>query len=292
MLRIASSSRPFVAYRRAWRVLRASPMALIGTGIVGLFILLTLFGSSLAPYSPFDAIPDMKLQPPSALHPFGTDNLSRDVFSRVLAGGREVIGLAGTSSLLAVVIGAILGLFVGYYGGLLDELLMRLFDSLLALPASLLALLLVGAIGASRAGVFIVVVIVYVPIVARVVRSAVLDTKGKAFIEAARMRRESTTYILLREILPNVMPTLMVEASLRFAYAIFFVASLGFLGIGVQPPSPDWGLQVAQARNYWSTAPWMLFFPSAAIALLVIGVNLMADGLRQVFQAPAQDVEG
>jgi peptide/nickel transport system permease protein len=271
---------------QAARVLRKNPTALIGTVIVLAFLLLAIFGPLLAPYSPFDPFPGLKQKPPSWQHPFGTDNLSRDVFSRVIIGARDVISLAGFGTLAAVTLGTLLGLVVGYNGGWLDDVVMRILDSLLALPATLLALLLVGAVGASRESVLIVITVVYIPIVARVVRSVVLDVKTKGFVEAAKLRGEHYFYVLFREIFPSVLPTLAVEASLRFAYAIFLVASLGFLGIGVQPPSPDWGLQVAMARNYWSSAWWMLFFPCAAIATLVVGVNLMADGLKQIFQVP------
>jgi peptide/nickel transport system permease protein len=268
----------------ALRFLRHNPMAALGTGIVLLFVLMAVFGPLIAPYSAVDPIPDMKQKPPSLAHPFGTDNLNRDVFSRVIIGSRDIIAQSGIGTLLAVFLGTALGLVVGYAGGWVDDVVGRLLDSLLALPATLLALLLVGAVGPTRESVLIVIVVVYIPIVARVVRSVVLDVKSKAFVEAAKMRGEKYSYILGREILPSVLPALAVEASLRFAYAIFLVATLGFLGIGVQPPSPDWGLQVAQARNFWASAWWMLFFPCAAIAVLVIGVNLMADGLKQLLQ--------
>jgi peptide/nickel transport system permease protein len=273
--------------RSAWRVLSQNPLALIGTAIVAAFILIAIFGPLIAPYSPVDAIPGQRQQPPSIAHPFGTDNLSRDVFSRVLIGSRDILLLAGVGTLISVAVGTALGLIVGYRGGWVDDVFMRLFDSLLALPATLLALLLVGAVGPSREGVLLVILIVYVPIVARVVRSVVLDVKTKGFVEAALIRGEGYFYILTRELLPSVLPALVVETSLRFAYAIFLVATLGFLGIGVQPPSPDWGLQVAAAKNYWSSAWWMLFFPCAAIVTLVVGVNLMSDGLRQILQTGA-----
>jgi peptide/nickel transport system permease protein len=161
---------------------------------------------------------------------------------------------------------------------------MRFFDSLLALPALLLALLLLGTIGRSRSGVLLVIVVVYTPIVARVARSVVLSVREKAFVEAAQLQGESTTWVLSREILPSVLPALTVEGALRFSYAIFLVASLGFLGVGVQPPSPNWGLMVAEARPHAAALPWSLAFPAAAIALLVVGVNLMADGIKRTLQ--------
>jgi peptide/nickel transport system permease protein len=152
------------------------------------------------------------------------------------------------------------------------------------MPALLLSLLLLGTLGPSRNSVLLVILIVYTPIVARVVRSVVLAVKSRGFVEAAHLRGESQVYILFREILPSVIPALAVEAALRFSYAIFLVASLGFLGVGVQPPSPDWGLMVKEARDYVRQVPWALYFPAGAIATVVIGVNLMADGIKRVWQ--------
>jgi len=161
---------------------------------------------------------------------------------------------------------------------------MRLFDSFLSIPALLFSLLLLGIIGPSRNSVLIVIVVAYTPIVARVVRSVVLAVRPRGFVEAARLRGESLGYLLFREILPSVLPALAVEVALRFSYAIFLVASLGFLGVGVQPPSPDWGLMVKEARDYVHAVPWALYFPAGAIALVVIAVNLTADGIKRVLQ--------
>lgn len=256
----------------------------LGVSIVLIFLLLAIFGPLLAPFGANEQIASQARQPPSAEHWFGTDRLGRDVFSRVLIGARDVLYLAGLGTLISVFTGTTLGLISGYQGGWLDEGLMRFFDSILAIPALLLALLLLGTIGPSRSSVLIVLAIVYTPIVARVVRSVVLSVKTKGFVDAARIRGESLGWILTREILPSVLPALAVEAALRFSYAIFLVASLGFLGIGVQPPNPDWGLMVSEARTYVSQTPWALYFPAAAISILVISVNLMADGLKRVLR--------
>ncbi|HID53120.1 MAG TPA: ABC transporter permease [Anaerolineae bacterium] len=266
------------------RQLYAKPASAVGATIFLAFVFLALFGPFLAPYGENEQVYADARQPPSAEHWFGTDNLGRDVFSRTLLGARDILVLAGMGTLLAVVAGTFFGLLSGYRGGWFDELFMRFFDSLLAMPALLLALLLLGLLGPNENSVMLVLVIVYTPIVARVVRSVVLSTKSKGYVEAAQIQGESQSHILFREILPAVTPALTVEAALRFSYAIFLVASLGFLGIGVQPPSANWGLMVSEGRAYVEQLPWALFFPAAAIALLVIGVNLMADGLRRVWE--------
>lgn len=273
--------------RRLWRTVRrlyGDVASGVGTTLVLFFIIIALVGPLIAPFGENEQIFAAARQPPSAEHWFGVDRLGRDVFSRVLLGARDIFALAGLGTLLAVLSGAGIGLLSGYAGGWLDEGIMRFFDSLLAMPALLLALLLLGTIGQSRQGILIVIVVVYTPIVARVVRSVVLGVKSKGFVEAARTQGEPLHIILLREILPSVLPALAVEGALRFSYAIFLVASLGFLGVGVQPPEPDWGLMVNEARQNVTQTPWALAFPAAAIALLVIGVNLMADGLRKALQ--------
>lgn len=260
------------------------PASAVGTGIFTVFLLTALFGPLLAPYGSNEQIVEDVRQGPSMKHPFGTDNLGRDVFSRVVIGARDIVTLAGLGTVLAVLTGTTFGLISGYLGGLLDEAVMRFFDSLLAIPALLLSLLLLGTLGPSRNSVLLVIVVVYTPIVARVVRSVVLSVKTKGYVEAARIQGAPLGRLLFREILPSTLPALAVEAALRFSYAIFLVASLGFLGVGVQPPSPDWGLMVKEARTFVRQIPWALYFPAGAIAIVVIGVNLMADGLKRVLQ--------
>jgi len=247
---------------------------------------MALVGPLIAPYGVNEQIPSETRQAPSPEHWFGTDHLGRDVYSRVLFGARDILLLAGLGTLLAVIAGTAIGLLSGYRGGTFDEALMRVFDSLLAIPALLLALLLLGMVGPTRNALLVVIVVVYTPIVARVARSVVLSVKTKGFVQAARMRGESESWILFREILPSAFPSLTVEGALRFSYAIFLIAALGFLGIGVQPPNPNWGLMVAEARGHVFQTPWALWIPALAISILVIGVNLMADGLRRVLRVP------
>jgi len=228
-----------------------------------------------------------RLSPPGWEHLCGTDQYGRDIFSRILVGSRGIFLLGGCGTLLAGLLGISIGLYSGYSGGLWDEILMRILDIFLAFPPLLLALVILATMGPSLTSLILVVAILYIPMLARVTRSMVLDLKTKEFVEAAVTRGESRCYILFQEILPNAYAPLLVELSMRFSYAIFLVASLGFLGMGVQPPSPDWGLQINEARSYFSSAPWMLLFPALAISLLVVATNLMTDGFRQALDPKA-----
>ena len=275
---------PLQPFFSVLRDLTRRPLSLLGTALVVIFVLMAILGPVIAPHEFDELIRGAARKPPSLEHLFGTDRLGRDVFSRVLWGAREIIALPGIATAISVIFGTSLGLFIGYYSGWIDEIISRVLDTLLAIPALVLALVMIGTIGSSPVGIIIVIVLLYTPIVTRVIRSATLNVRSSGYVEAAKLRGESTTYILFREILPSVLPALTVEAALRFSYAIFLTASLGFLGLGVQPPSPDWGRMVAEARVNVSQTPWELWFPAAAIALLVIGVNLLADGLRRVFR--------
>jgi peptide/nickel transport system permease protein len=269
-----------------WNRLRRQPVALAGTVIFVLFLLIAFFGPLVAPYDYAAQDAAVRLQGPTLHHLMGTDNFGRDVFSRVLVGARGVFLLGGAGTLLAALIGTSLGMLAGYVGHLWDEAIMRVLDVLLAFPALLLAMVLLATTGPSNLNLVLVITVLYVPMFARIARSMVLDLRTREFVEAARLRGETRRYLLFGEMLPNAVPPLLVEASIRFAYSIFLVASLGFLGLGVQPPSPDWGRQVNEARTFFDAAPWMLLFPAAAISLLVIGTSLMADGLRHVFSPP------
>lgn len=286
------------AWRRFYTYLRQiirTPLTTIGTVVFLLFLLFALAGESFAPYAydeqagrPFQEpeCPSSFLIDTDCEFPFGTDRFGYDVFSRIILGSREIFRLAGLGTLAAVLIGTTIGMTIGYYGGWLDEIAGRLLDSMMSIPVLLLALVLIGALGDNDNNILIVLIIVYSPIVARVVRSSVLELRTRGFVEAAMLRGESTLYILGREILPSVIPSLLVEASLRFSYGIFLVASLGFLGLGANPPTPNWGLMVSEAYNnaYLDLAPWTLTYPAATIAILVVSVNLMSDGLRRIVQ--------
>lgn len=274
-------------WRLYWRRLKRHPLALAGIVVFCFFLLMAFIGPWVAPYK--FAAQDIisRLKPPSWQHLCGTDQYGRDVFSRILVGSRGIFLLGGGGTLLAGLVGISLGLFSGYVGGLWDEALMRMLDIFLAFPPLLLALVILATVGSSLGNLIVVVAILYVPMLARVTRSMVLDLKTKEFVEAAVTRGESRWYILFQEILPNAHAPLLVELSMRFSYAIFLVASLGFLGMGVQPPSPDWGLQINEARSFFTSAPWMLLFPALAISLLVVATNLMTDGFRHVLDPKA-----
>ncbi len=265
-----------------WRRIKRYPATLVGSVIVGFFLLMAFIGPLVAPYGYAEQEISKRLKPPSREHLLGTDQFGRDVLSRVLVGSRDVYLVAGSGALLAVAFGLTVGLIAGYFGGVIDEILMRLIDVLLAIPPLLLAMIVLFSLGGSRLNVIFVVGFLYIPMVSRVVRSVVLDVKTRQFVEAAKLRGESSVYIMFREILPSVLPPLAVEASMRFSYSIFLVASLGFLGLGVQPPSPDWGLMVGEARNYFGQAQWALLGPAGAVILLVVGLAFMSDGLRRM----------
>ncbi|MBF0529626.1 MAG: ABC transporter permease [Deltaproteobacteria bacterium] len=271
----------------ALKSLRRNPLAMIGTAIFLFFLLMAFIGPWVAPYEFQEQDIAHRLQPPSLTHFFGTDPFGRDIFSRILCGSRGIFLLGGTGTIFAALIGISIGLFSGYVGGMIDEALMRIFDILLAYPPLLLALVMLVTAGPSMMNLVVVVTILYTPMLARVTRSMVLDLKTKEFIEAAKTRGESMGYILFREILPNAVAPLLVEVSMRFSYSIFLIASLGFLGLGAQPPSPDWGLQINEARSHFSLAPWTLLFPAGAISVLVVAASLMSDGFRQALQRTA-----
>ena len=228
----------------------------------------------------------------------GTDWQGRDVYSRLIWGARDVLLLPGLAAAISVAIGASLGAFIGFYGGWLDEMISRLLETLLAIPALVLALVLIAAQpgGGRGSGAVIslltVIVIIYTPIVARVIRSAALSVRTAGFVEEAKLRGESTMYIVFREIFPSVLPALAVEGALRFSYAIFLTASLGFLGLGVSPTSPEWGATINQARRAGtlSITPWATWAPVTAISVLIISINLMSDGLRKILRYESQNI--
>ena len=272
---------PHVTWRDDVRRLLRSATFDVGAVIVLFWVGCALFGPSLVPYDPFADDLLNSLLPPSSQHWFGTDQLGRDVFSRVIVGARDILMIAPVATLLSTFLGTALGLTMGYFGGLVDEALSRIVDAILALPTVIVALLALTALGTSATTVLVVIAFSFAPVIARTVRAAVLTEVGCDYVAAAELRRENTLYILFVEILPNVLPPILVETTVRLGYAIFTVATLSFIGFGIQPPSPDWGLSISAnygmiGGGFW----WTVLFDSMAIASLVVGINLVADGIE------------
>ena len=278
----ASRAQRSSARRERLLLLVKRPAFLIGAGVMLFWIACAILGERITPYDPYNGF-SLGRQPPSAEHLFGTDRIGRDVLSRVMVGSRDVLIVAPLAALLGVFIGTSLGLIMGFYKGIIDDVLSRIVEAFLALPVILVALLTLVVLGSSSVVVVFVVGILFAPIVARTVRSAVLSERQLDYVEAARLRGESGLYILSREIFPNVLGPTIVELTVRFGYAIFTVATLSFLGVGLQPPSPDWGLTVSEEyTNMISGVWWPTLFPALAIASMVIAVNLIADSLQSV----------
>ena len=274
-----------VARRERLRLILRSKTFLVGGVVLLFWIFCALFGEAVAPKDPFVSDPLNRLASPDGDFWFGTDRLGRDVFSRVLAGARDILTVAPLATLLGTALGTALGLVTGYFRGLVDDLIMRVMDALLAIPLVILALLALVALGPSNATVIVVIGIVFTPLVARTVRAAVLSEAQLEYVEAARLRNEHAPYIMFAEILPNVLGPIIVEFTVRLGYAVFAIMALSFLGFGIQPPAPDWGLQIFEnygfiSANIW----WPVLFPALAIASLVVAVNLIADGVTHAFE--------
>ncbi|MBO9305619.1 nickel transporter permease [Thermomicrobium sp.] len=260
--------------------LRHSPLNLLGVVLIALFLFLVVFGSVLAPHDPIQPNIALKLQPPSSTYWFGTDELGRDVFSRVLSGAKYSLGIAFIILSIAVVVGTLVGLIAGYVGGLVDELLMRLTDLFLAFPALVLAMAIAATLGRNLQNTVIALTVVYWPWYARLVRGQVLWLKEREFIEAARAIGASPWRIVGRHILPNTLAVIIVQLTLDVGYAVLATSGLSFLGLGAQPPTPEWGTMIAGARTFFRDAWWYMTFPGLALTLTVLGFNLLGDGLR------------
>jgi len=261
----------------------------IGSAILIPILFATTVGPLLVPFDPNNLNPALRLAPPSAEHWFGTDAYGRDLFVRTLLGGRISIAMGVFSSGLALLLGVPLGLIAGYFGGKTDELLMRLMDVLMSFPTLLLALLVLISVSQSLWGAVIAVGLVYAPRLARVVRGNALSIKNEEFVKAAKARGESHTYIMFKEIFPNITGPIVVEGSIRAGYGILIATSLSFLGLGAQPPTPDWGFMIAEARNHLHRSPYFLLFPSLFLGLTIIGFNVLGDGLRDVLDVKEYD---
>ena len=268
--------------RERWRLARGSATLLVGTGILLFWIACALFGSHIAPLNPYADDLLVTLAPPSRDHWFGTDQLGRDVFARIIAGAHDILLIAPLATLVGTVAGTAVGLCIGFFPRI-DALLSRVIEALQALPLVIVALLALAAVGTSTLTVVLVIGFVFTPIIARTIRAAVQLECGLDYVVAARLRGDGILAILFVEILPNVLPIALVEMTVRLGYAIFFVASLSFIGFGIQPPSADWGLAIAENYSLIGSYPWVVLFDAAATASLVVAVNLVTDGLHRVF---------
>lgn len=282
---VAAPAETTPAPRRRWQRLQSSRSAVVGGVILLAYVALAIVGPSIAPYSPLEFHYSDTLKPPSSIYWLGTDQYGRDIFSRVLAGARSIIIIGFGATVLGVAAGALVGLTAGYLGGRVDEAIMRVADGVMSFPSLLLALLVLTTLGPSVINIILAVALTFVPRVARIIRSVALDLRGQQFILAAQARGEHTPYIITRELLPNAVSAILVESSIRVGYAILIGASLGFLGLGVQPPTPDWGLMIFEGRSMIQAAPWLIVGPAAAISILVIAANLFADGLGRLLDS-------
>ena len=258
---------------------KLAPDLVIGGVLLAIHIALIIVGTFYTPYPYTEFHMADALKPPSLRYWFGTDQFGRDVFSRVVFGAHETLLLSTAATALGVGFGVAIGMAVGYRGGRVDEFVMRIMDGMLSFPSLLLAMLIMSSLGPSRLNVVIAIMIVFVPRSTRVLRSVALGLKNLEFVEAAKVRGESAFWVITRELLPNALGPIVVELAIRLSFAILLSTSLGFIGIGVQPPQPDWGLMVSEGRQYLQTAPWLMIFPALAISTAVIGANLFGDGI-------------
>jgi peptide/nickel transport system permease protein len=269
-----------------WRLLLRRPTFFVGAGILLFWVVCAVFGHLFAPFNPLAQNLLSANTAPSGAHWFGTDPLGRDVLSRVIVGARDILIITPLATILGTVLGTALGLAMGYLGGTLDLVAGRIVEAVLALPIVIIAFLFVVALGPSIATLVIVIGLVFTPLIARTVRAAVLAERHLDYLSSARLLGENPARIMFREILPNVMPPILVEFTVRLGYAVFAVATLSFLGFGVQPPTPDWGADISAnysglLAGYW----WQTLFPALAIASLVTAVNLITDSIEQVLNA-------
>jgi peptide/nickel transport system permease protein len=273
------------ALRRGWEIFRevlSRPSGAIGVGIVLFHIVIALIGPAIVPYEFAQQDVDAILQPPSAAHWFGTDRLGRDVLTRTVLGGREAMVISTASTIVAMIWGAMLGILVALIGGRFDELVMRCADALMSIPWILIVMIFVAALGTGTGALIPVLGFSYGLSVVYLARSAALDFVTRDFVLAAKARGERRSTILLKELLPNVRDSLAVQGAMQWSWIILAVSSLSFLGMGVAPPAPDWGLMISDARGVMAAAPWTAIWPMLALSSLIIGINLAVDALAKV----------
>jgi peptide/nickel transport system permease protein len=263
-----------------WEALKANRAAYVSLYIVGALVIMAIMGSLVTPYNPYDFDLSRARMPPSISHPFGTDELGRDILSRILAGARYTIGISVASVALGVLIGVILGLVSGYLGGLWDIIIQRIVDVMLAFPTILLAIALVASLGQGVASLIIAIAVSTFPVYARLVRGVVLQIVSEDYIAAAKLLGKSSTYIMFKHVLPNSVSAIIVQATYYMGLSILLASALGFLGLGVPPPTPEWGSMIGSGRTYLFSSPHIVVFPGLFIMISALSFNLLGDGLR------------
>ncbi len=267
-------------FNQTWKRLRQQRLAMVGGAILVVLLGVALLAPLLAPYDPLEQDLYARLQPPSMAHPLGTDDFGRDILSRMIYGSRISLRIGAASITAALLVGTLLGLWAGYWGGWADTLIMRCMDLLLAFPSILLAIAIVAVAGPGIDNAIMAVSIVLIPQFARLVRSSVLTVREAAYVEAARALGAGQARILFVGVLPNCMAPIIVQTTLGLGTAILDAAGLSFLGLGAQPPTPEWGAMLAGGRELLMDAPWVMTFPGLAIFIVVLAINLFGDGLR------------
>ncbi len=280
-IRVTARQRQWQQIRDGASVVFASRTAVVGLTVVALWISIAVFAPLVTAYDPLKQDYKNLDKPPSAEHILGTDHLGRDVWSRVAFGARTILTLGPLSVLAAFVVGIALGLTAGYYGGWLDEAVMRFLDAFMAFPTILLYMIIISAVGASAVNVVIAMAVGGAPGIARLVRALTMDIRTREYVAAAKLRGDTDVQIMLREILPNCRGPLMVDFLLRMGYAAFYIGTLGFLGLGLPPPTPDWGSMVQEGHARMMINVWPVLSATVAIITLVVGLNLFADGVRE-----------
>ncbi len=264
--------------------LKRNPLAIIGIIIILFWIFVAIFSPSFMNFTHTQIDSENQMARPGENgHLLGTDSLGRDLLARIMYGSRSILTVALLTSILSTILGIILGFTAGYFGGRLDAIFLRGIDILMAIPPLVLSMVVLGILGNSTIlSLTLIISIAYIPATARVSRGVLLTEKSQEYVSGARIRGESHLYIMFVEILPNTTGTILVEATARFAYSIMMVASLGFLGVGLQPPTPDWGMMVIENKPIISQAPWAVLFPALAIASLVIAISIFSDFVSKV----------
>lgn len=273
-----------------WRRFKKNKIAMVGLVVFLILCLIAVFADVIIPYSAATTqIKDARLFKPCAEYLFGTDNLGRDMFARVIHGSRYSISLAIVISLVSLLISSILGGIAGYYGGTLDNIIMRILDVLMCIPSLMLALCIVAALGANLVNLLIAMTIGQIPGTVRLVRSSIMSVSGSDYIEAARCHGASDLRIIAKYIIPNALGPIIVDTTVNASRLIITCASMSFLGLGIQPPAPEWGNLLAGAREYMRIAPWLLYIPGAALVVTALSINLIGDGLRDALDPKIRD---